>query len=199
MRERVINVVTSLPFLVVGMHTRRARQTPEGKRFGSCLVAVGASATAYHAASGQLRCALRKLDYWTIALASTQMARALFPPASARLRVLNAASWALTPFQPTAVSTVNFGIAEVAFAREAMADKALRRDFRKHALIGGVGLGCFMLEDLAISRGHSFVHSLWHLHSCYAVTSANALMQSRERAKLDPKPELLNGAQFAAA
>ena len=91
----------------------RARQTPEGERFGSCLVAVGASATAYHAASGQLRCTLRKLDYWTIALASTQMARALFPPTSARLRVLNAASWALTPFQPTAVSTVNFGIAEV--------------------------------------------------------------------------------------
>ena len=93
----------------------RARNTPEGRRFGSCLVAVGASATAYHAASGKLRSALRKLDYWTIALASTQMARALFPPTSARLRALNAASWALTPFRPTAVSTLNFGIAEVRF------------------------------------------------------------------------------------
>ena len=81
-------------------------------------MAVGASATAYHAASGKLRTSLRKLDYWTIALASTQMARALFPPTSPCLRALNAASWALTPFQPTVVSTLNFGIAEARPLRE---------------------------------------------------------------------------------
>lgn len=50
---------------------------------------------------------------WTIALASTQMVRALFPSGSPKLRTLNAASWALMPFQPTAVSTANIGIAEV--------------------------------------------------------------------------------------
>lgn len=50
---------------------------------------------------------------WTIAVASTQMVRALFPTSSPRLRALNAASWALMPFQPTAVSTANIGIAEV--------------------------------------------------------------------------------------
>lgn len=88
---------------------------------------------------------------------------------------------------------------QVAFAQEAMGDKALMRNFRKHALIGGFGLGCFMLEDLAIARGHSFVHSLWHLHSCYAVASANALMERRERAKLESDPEFSNGTQFVAA
>ncbi len=43
------------------------------------------------------------------------MVRALFPHRDGclRLRMLNAASWALMPFQPTAVSTANFGIAEV--------------------------------------------------------------------------------------
>lgn len=43
------------------------------------------------------------------------MVRALFPDSNRcpRLRALNAASWALMPFQPTAVSTANFGIAEV--------------------------------------------------------------------------------------
>ena len=50
---------------------------------------------------------------WTIALLSTQMVRALFPTGSAKLRALNAASWAFMPFQPTAVSTANIGIAEV--------------------------------------------------------------------------------------
>ena len=58
------------------------------------------------------KCSLCHAD-WTIALASTQMVRALFPNRSAKLRALNAASWALMPFQPTAVSTANFGIAEV--------------------------------------------------------------------------------------
>ena len=40
----------------------RARKTPEGKRFGTTMISVGAAATAYHAAHGDLRCALRKLD-----------------------------------------------------------------------------------------------------------------------------------------
>lgn len=40
----------------------RTRRTPEGQRFGSTMVSVGAAATAYHAARGDLRCAFRKLD-----------------------------------------------------------------------------------------------------------------------------------------
>jgi predicted membrane channel-forming protein YqfA (hemolysin III family) len=89
------------------------RKTPEGKRFGSSMVTVGMAATAYHAARGDLRRALRKLDYWTIAAASSQMVRALFPAASPQLRALGAASWALMPFQPTAVSSINIAVAEV--------------------------------------------------------------------------------------
>jgi hypothetical protein len=69
---------------------------------------------------------------------------------------------------------------QVAYARSAAADKALRRAYRRHALVGGVGVGCFLLEDAAIERGHSFVHSLWHLHACYAVASTNTLMHRRE-------------------
>ena len=76
---------------------------------------------------------------------------------------------------------------QVAFARSAAGDKALQRAYRRHAAISGFGLGCFMLEDAAIERGHSFVHSLWHLHACYAVASTNALMQKREQS--DPAVE----------
>ncbi len=43
---------------------RRRRQTSEGQHFGAWLVALGATATAYHASEGRLRVALRKLDYW---------------------------------------------------------------------------------------------------------------------------------------
>lgn len=68
-----------------------------------------------------------------------------------------------------------------AFARGAMVDRSLRSSYRWHAAIGASGLGCFMLEDVAIEHGHSFVHSLWHLQSCFAVASANALMHRREQ------------------
>ena len=42
----------------------RRRQTSEGRQFGAWLMAVGTTAAAYHASDGQLRVALRKLDYW---------------------------------------------------------------------------------------------------------------------------------------
>ena len=68
--ERVINVVTSLPFSAVGLHMLRQRQTAEGRRHGASLVAVGAMAALYHAVPsfgrGRCRDVARKLDYWTI-------------------------------------------------------------------------------------------------------------------------------------
>ncbi len=74
---------------------------------------MGAAATAYHASAGRARPYLRKLDYYTISAASMQLLRALRPVPSRRQRVLHAASAALLPFQPTMVSTLNFGLAEV--------------------------------------------------------------------------------------
>lgn len=67
------------------------------------------------------------------------------------------------------------------FARSAAADPALRRAYRRHAAIGGIGLACFMLEDLAIARGFHYVHALWHVHACYAVAGINTLLDARER------------------
>ena len=91
----------------------RSRTTPEGRRYGSTLVAVGAAATAYHASTGSVRPHLRKLDYYTISAASMQLLRALFPQPCRRRRTLHAAGAALMPFQPTAVSMLNFSLAEV--------------------------------------------------------------------------------------
>ena len=70
---------------------------------------------------------------------------------------------------------------QVEFARTALRDRALRRVYRRHAAVGGLGLACFALEDAAIARGFHFVHSLWHLQACYAAASANALMQHHEQ------------------
>ncbi|KAK9806731.1 hypothetical protein WJX72_000866 [[Myrmecia] bisecta] len=142
MRERSINVLTSLPFMFVGHQTMRDRQTSEGRRFGATLVTVGVAASAYHAASGRLRTHLRKLDYWTIALSSTSMVKALFPQGSKALQASSLASLALTPFLPFVVSTVNTGIMEVEFARRALSHKCIRPAYRRHAVTAGAGFIC---------------------------------------------------------
>ena len=77
---------------------------------------------------------------------------------------------------------------QVEFLKASFRDRRLARVYRKHAAIGGLGLCCFALEDMAISHGHHFVHSLWHLNACYAVASTNALMQKREESTLRPAP-----------
>ena len=92
-RERVANVVTSLPFFACGADLlRRARAaesrprdaspslgTREGidaravRRYGLCMFGVGAAACAYHLAPLRrrpLRVALRQADFTSIALAS---------------------------------------------------------------------------------------------------------------------------------
>ena len=216
---------------------------------------MGAAATAYHASAGSVRPHLRKLDYYTISVASMQLLRALFPQPCRRRRALHAAGTALMPFQPTAVSVLNLGLAEVhpcyyasreqqlccnypstppflavmafiaacwkpitplcfacigacidrpachkqrlfapqmEFARTALRDRALRRVYGRHAAVGGLGLACFALEDVAISRGFHFVHSMWHLQACYAVASANALMQQREQEGCMPRDSRSN-------
>ncbi len=83
------------------------------------------------------------------------------------------------------IKACNGGYVQVEFARTAIRDRVLRGVYRRHAAVGGLGLGCFMLEDVAISRGFHFVHALWHLQACYAVASSNALMRQRERGAPD--------------
>ncbi|KAK9832537.1 hypothetical protein WJX81_007229 [Elliptochloris bilobata] len=134
--ERVINVATSLPFLAVGYCTCRRRQTSEGRQFGAWLMAIGASAAAYHAADGRQRVALRKLDYWTIAAATGHMARAARCSAGGsydrgpsagvggRRWLRGAALAVVTPLQPTLVSALNIAATEVHFARRALSGPA---------------------------------------------------------------------------
>lgn len=73
--ERVINVLTSLPFSAVGLHMLRQRRTRQGRRHGGSLVAVGAMAALYHASFGRFRGLARKLDYWTISWSAVEMVR----------------------------------------------------------------------------------------------------------------------------
>lgn len=47
--------------------------------WGASMVAVGAASAGFHASTGKWRTLGRRLDYWSIALSSNLMMRALFP------------------------------------------------------------------------------------------------------------------------
>lgn len=81
-RERLLNTLTSLPIIFVGLHTIRHRESTAGVHFGASLLGVGLAATAYHASSGKLRQHFRKLDYWSISLSTTAAVRAALPAKS---------------------------------------------------------------------------------------------------------------------
>ena len=131
--ERTINLVTSLPFFVLGLQTfrhafRRARSTlydtcraashpclgmlvcsrdaksDESRLYGASVMGVGAGALTFHATSGPARNWGRKLDYWMIALSTAALNKVLHPSVS---RHRTGASLLLTPMQPLAVTSAN--------------------------------------------------------------------------------------------
>ncbi|KAK9819288.1 hypothetical protein WJX74_001277 [Apatococcus lobatus] len=174
LRERVVNVVTALPFLALSRSELSQDTSQERKMYGLSMLAVGMAATAYHCSSGPVRKAFRRADYWSISLASNQLARAAHPgkmPLS-----LTALSLAATPFQPTAVTTVNMAAAEIGLARKAKQQPGVRKAYRHHVLAGATGLACFGLEDIAIQHDFHFVHSMWHCLAFYGLAKASSVL-----------------------
>lgn len=77
--ERVANVLTSIPYVAVGIHSYRTRKTEAGKLWGASIAGVGIASGIYHGTTGRCKSFGRKLDYWTIAYSSNLLAKAAFP------------------------------------------------------------------------------------------------------------------------
>lgn len=112
--EQLVNVVTSLPFILIGLHGLRTRTCPAARHFAASFVAVGASAAAYHASGGgvaaRVRPLLRRADYYSICYSAAALRRAARIPLPRPLAVLAAAA---APFKPTAVTALNLTLVEV--------------------------------------------------------------------------------------
>lgn len=78
---------------------------------------------------------------------------------------------------------------QVEFARCSQRCPQLRSAHRRQAASLAAGLACFGMEDVALQHKCGFVHAMWHCLACYAVSSANALIQHKEL-----QPELHQGA-----
>lgn len=182
--HRAFNIATSLPFLAVGASMLRRHRTPEGREYAVSMLAVGAAATLYHASSGRIRRIARKLDYWTIAAASASMVKALHPH-NPWLRRSVSASLLAVPFKPFAVSAAHTFAMQAEFARQAAAHEGMRGAFKLHAAAAAAGGLAFAVEDALLDRGYGHVHGLWHLLAAAGVATTGALVEHKERLRLD--------------
>ncbi|XP_011016406.1 PREDICTED: uncharacterized protein LOC105119911 [Populus euphratica] len=163
--ETVANVITSLPFIVLGIQA--PRKNLNTKLYANSLIGVGVVSSLYHSSRGKLRKYLRWFDYTMIATATVCLSRALRNENS---KYLTAASAALLPIQPLMVSAIH-----VAFAKRALKDPDLRMAHNLHkmsSLLGGV---LFVADDCLPST--PFLHAGWHLAAAIGVGTCNKLLE----------------------
>jgi hypothetical protein len=178
--QRLLNVITSLPFVGVGLHMRRTLSSKEGKAYANSMLMVGAAATLYHATHGRLRKMCRKLDYYSISYASGRMVRAIWPESKVLNRVVRG-GWLLIPFRPFILST-SYAIAmQLEFIKQGVNDKRLRRHLIGHGATAVAGACAFSFEEvLADAWGFKHMHSLWHCLSAYGVYTVGKLIEHKE-------------------
>ncbi|MBA0792962.1 hypothetical protein Gohar_017407 [Gossypium harknessii] len=169
-QETVANVLTSLPFIVLGIQA--PRKNLNSKLYANSLIGVGVASTLYHSSRGKLRMYLRWADYTMIATATVCLSRAL---RNENPKLLMAASALLLPVQPLMVSAVHTGMMEVAFAKKALKYPELRIAHNVHkmsSLLGGV---LFIADD--VFPRTPFIHAAWHLAAAVGVGTCNKLLE----------------------
>lgn len=168
--ETVANVLTSLPFIALGIQA--PRKNLNTKLYANSLIGVGVTSTMYHSSRGRLRKYLRWADYTMIATATVCLSRAI---RNENPKLLMAASALLLPVQPLMVSAVHTGIMEVAFAKRALEDPELKMAHNVHkmsSLLGGI---LFIADDMFPRT--PFLHAAWHLAAAVGVGSCNKLLE----------------------
>ncbi|KAG2701471.1 hypothetical protein I3843_06G042800 [Carya illinoinensis] len=168
--ETVANVLTSLPFVALGIQA--PRKNLNTKLYANSLVGVGVASSLYHCSRGKLRRYMRWVDYTMIATASVCLSRALRDD---NPKLLMAASAFLLPVRPLMVSAVHTGMMEVVFSKRASKDPDLRMAHNVHkmsSLLGGV---LFIADDVFPTT--PFIHAGWHLAAAVGVSACNKLLE----------------------
>ncbi|XP_062171053.1 uncharacterized protein LOC133876826 [Alnus glutinosa] len=168
--ETVANVLTSLPFIALGIQA--PRKSLSTKLYANSLIGVGVASSLYHSSRGKLRQFMRWTDYTMIATATVCLSRALRDD---NPKFLMAASAFLLPVQPLMVSAVHTGMMEVVFAKRASKDPDLKMAYNVHkmsSLLGGV---LFVADD--VFPRTPFIHAAWHLAAAVGVGTCNKLLE----------------------
>lgn len=186
--ERWLNVLTSIPYGLCGIHALKHRKGFEGKVWGASLVAVGICAGVFHASKSSIfparaRSICRKLDYWMISASTVSLLRACHPVTHPPVLLT---TLAMIPFEPFKVSATNILAMEIEFARRAYGDATcykkndiLKRSFHRQLAAAAVGTLFFFAED-AGDTNIPLVHAGWHCLSAYATAECNTLLKHVE-------------------
>ncbi|CAM0912281.1 unnamed protein product [Alopecurus aequalis] len=168
--ETIANVVTSLPFIVLGLQT--PRKTMNTALYANSLIGVGVASSLYHTSRGEIRKYMRWADYTMIATTTLCLTRAL---QNEHPKLLMAASTLLLPFQPLMVTAVHTGMMEVSFAKRASTEPDLRAAHNLHrmsSLLGGV---LFVADDVFPET--PYIHAAWHLAAALGISTCNKLLE----------------------
>ncbi|XP_016752729.1 uncharacterized protein [Gossypium hirsutum] len=168
--ETVANVLTSLPFIALGIQA--PRRNFNTKLYANSLIGVGVASTLYHSSRGKLRKYLRWADYTMIATATVCLSRAI---RNENPKLLMAATALLLPVQPLMVSAIHTGMMEVAFAKRAIKDPELRKAHNVHKMSSLLGGALFIADDMF--PGTPFLHSAWHLAAAVGAGTCNKLLE----------------------
>ncbi|KAF7132573.1 hypothetical protein RHSIM_Rhsim09G0095100 [Rhododendron simsii] len=167
--ETIANVITSLPFIALGIKTPRQDTALVGNIDAKKLFGIASSM--YHASRGKLRRYLRWADYTMIATATVFLSRAL---RNENPKLLMAASALILPVQPLMVSALHTGMMEVAFAKRALEDPELRTAHNVHKMSSVLGGALFIADD--VFPDTPFLHAAWHLAAAVGVGTCNKLL-----------------------
>lgn len=168
--ETIANVVTSLPFIALGLQTPRKNMNTA--LYANSLIGVGIASSLYHTSRGDIRKYLRWADYTMIATSTLCLTRALRDD---NPKFLMAASTLLLPFQPLMVSAVHTGIMEVSFAKRASMDPELKMAHNLHKMSSLLGGALFIADDVFPQT--SYLHAAWHLAAALGVSTCNKLLE----------------------
>lgn len=159
--ENFLNVITSVPFLWLGMR-HFPRDTAPRRHFANGICAVGLASMLFHSSSGDLRPHTRRLDYVSIALNTTALSACVAPKMPSLTR---AVSLALAPAFPLAVIAAQTAVVEHQFAQLAIEDDKIRRRHLSH-VASSLASGLFWLGEESV---HWSFHPLWHLTAAWSL------------------------------
>ncbi|PIM97581.1 hypothetical protein CDL12_29947 [Handroanthus impetiginosus] len=168
--ESVANVLTSLPFISLGLQA--PRKNLNCKIYANSIIGVGLASGFYHASKGKLKRYLRWADYTMIATATMCLTGAI---KKENPKLLMAASALALPIKPLMVTAVHTGIMEVAFAKRANENPDLRMAHNVHTASSLLGGSLFLADSLFPEA--PFVHAGWHLAAAMGVLTCNKLLE----------------------
>ncbi|XP_002971740.2 uncharacterized protein LOC9640266 isoform X2 [Selaginella moellendorffii] len=169
--ETIANVVTSLPFIFVGLQAPRKKTV--SKFYADSLIGVGVASSLYHASRGKSRQLLRRGDYTMIATSALCLSRALLQ--SENWKGLFVCSAALAPFQPFLVTILHTGLTEATFARRVQTQPLLKPAHNLHTISSLAGATLFLADGLYPRT--PYLHAAWHLVAAVSVLTYNKLLE----------------------